>query len=233
MSRLWSLDDLRVLVAIYFNSDFSIGDDARDEARAIADAIGRSPASVDRQWRNVHAVLSGVPGIHVGQSLKKAVADHLAEPSACDQVAASICRARGWPLEELIRGEGLSAGPASVHPETGEEVFVKLRRFLDGLQFKLFKTGSQGFFRQGKIQLEDGRRLQAQATVVLVGSKGNPSVNLRADAATVAFEAQEVLSQVQPKHFKTGRTGFYGQGKLKIGQEKFQVSIQAVEIGSA
>jgi hypothetical protein len=56
--RNWSTDELRVLAAIYFNSSFSIGDDGRDECRSIADAIGRTPSSVDRQWRNLDAVVT-------------------------------------------------------------------------------------------------------------------------------------------------------------------------------
>lgn len=37
----------------------------------------------------------------------------------------------------------------------------------------------------------------------------------------------------EPKQFKTGSTGFYGQGKVKaIDGRRFQVSVNIVEIGS-
>jgi hypothetical protein len=34
------------------------------------------------------------------------------------------------------------------------------------------------------------------------------------------------------KDFKTGSKGFYGQGKMVAGGKKYQINIQAVEIGS-
>jgi hypothetical protein len=34
------------------------------------------------------------------------------------------------------------------------------------------------------------------------------------------------------KDFKTGSTGYYGQGKMVAGGKKYQVQIQCVEIGS-
>jgi hypothetical protein len=34
------------------------------------------------------------------------------------------------------------------------------------------------------------------------------------------------------KDFKTGSRGFYGTGKMVAGGKKYQISIQAVEIGS-
>lgn len=34
------------------------------------------------------------------------------------------------------------------------------------------------------------------------------------------------------KVFKTGSRGFYGMGKIQIGEKRYQVQIQMVEIGS-
>ena len=34
------------------------------------------------------------------------------------------------------------------------------------------------------------------------------------------------------KVFKTGSKGFYGMGKIQIGEKRYQVQIQMVEIGS-
>jgi hypothetical protein len=34
------------------------------------------------------------------------------------------------------------------------------------------------------------------------------------------------------KVFKTGSKGFYGMGKIQIGEKRYQVQIQLVEIGS-
>jgi hypothetical protein len=37
---------------------------------------------------------------------------------------------------------------------------------------KQFKTGSRGFYGQGKIQATDGRRFQVSINIVEIGSKG-------------------------------------------------------------
>jgi len=34
------------------------------------------------------------------------------------------------------------------------------------------------------------------------------------------------------KVFKTGSRGFFGMGKLQIGEKRYQVQVQLVEIGS-
>lgn len=34
------------------------------------------------------------------------------------------------------------------------------------------------------------------------------------------------------KQFKTGSRGYYGMGKIQIGEKRYQVQIQVVEIGS-
>jgi len=34
------------------------------------------------------------------------------------------------------------------------------------------------------------------------------------------------------KVFKTGSKGYYGKGKIQIGEKRYQVQIQLVEIGS-
>jgi hypothetical protein len=40
---------------------------------------------------------------------------------------------------------------------------------------KQFKTGSRGFYGQGKIQGTDGRRFQVSVNIVEIGSKGKPA----------------------------------------------------------
>jgi len=34
------------------------------------------------------------------------------------------------------------------------------------------------------------------------------------------------------KHFKTGSRGFFGMAKIQIGEKRYQVQLQMVEIGS-
>ena len=40
---------------------------------------------------------------------------------------------------------------------------------------RTFKTGSRGFYGQGKVQGTDGRRFQVSVNVVEIGSKPQPS----------------------------------------------------------
>jgi hypothetical protein len=40
---------------------------------------------------------------------------------------------------------------------------------------KQFKTGSRGFYGQGKVEGTDGRRFQISVNIVEIGSKGKPA----------------------------------------------------------
>jgi len=52
------------------------------------------------------------------------------------------------------------------------------------------------------------------------------SVTFKQDDNTVGLLA------VEEKQFKTGSKGFFGRGKIKIGEKRYQVQVQLVEIGS-
>lgn len=52
---------------------------------------------------------------------------------------------------------------------------------------------------------------------------------------TVEFKEGDKLVGMlpaEPKNFKTGSRGFYGMGKISIGEKRYQVQVQLVEIGS-
>lgn len=227
----WSVEELRVLAAIYFNAQFAIGDDARDECRAIADCFGRTPSSIDRQWRNLDAVVKGKGNYNIGQLVRQVASDYLAHPAGSKSVAIGICEERGWPLASLIT-TGKQA-PLSSRETGASEAAIRasFRALLDRLDFKLFSSGSQGFYCQGKIALDDGRRFQAQATVVLIGSKDDLTVNVLSSRDDVSFALLPLLDRLENKTFKTGRVGYYANGKAQVGSERFQVGIQAVQIG--
>jgi hypothetical protein len=40
------------------------------------------------------------------------------------------------------------------------------------------------------------------------------------------------LMTADPKEFKTGSKGYFGMGKIQIGEKRYQVQVQLVEIGS-
>jgi hypothetical protein len=52
------------------------------------------------------------------------------------------------------------------------------------------------------------------------------SVEIKQDSQQVGL-----LTAVE-KVFKTGSKGFFGMGKIQIGEKRYQVQVQLVEIGS-
>lgn len=40
------------------------------------------------------------------------------------------------------------------------------------------------------------------------------------------------LMMAEEKTFKTGSRGYFGMGKIQIGEKRYQVQVQLVEIGS-
>jgi hypothetical protein len=90
-------------------------------------------------------------------------------------------------------------------------------------------TGSKGFHCSDKF-LVSGQRYQASAQAVLIGSKKNPKMRARATADQVqaAIIANLIEPGVESKNFHSGRTGYYGQGKIRVGDESYQAAVQAV-----
>jgi len=99
----WSDDELTVLVAIYLCNDFSIGDDARPENHAIAEALGRSPSAVDRQWRNLEDLKSGKKVLHVGNNVRQALLTQLNAPIEGRLRARRVIEARRWGIGYLLK----------------------------------------------------------------------------------------------------------------------------------
>ncbi len=50
--------------------------------------------------------------------------------------------------------------------------------------------------------------------------------------ATIQLNGQKQDFILDKKDFKTGSRGFHGTGKMVAGGKKYQINIQAVEIGS-
>jgi len=95
---------------------------------------------------------------------------------------------------------------------------------------KTFQSGSKGFYSQSKVSTPAGT-YQSQVTATLVGSKSDAKLRPSASIA----EVREVLSgsvrMLLGAHtFQSGKTGFYGQSRLMIGGQAYQVAMQAVLI---
>lgn len=231
----WTQEEARVLAAIYFGASFSIGDDARDECRTIADAFGRTPSSVDRQWRNVKAVVNGNTTYNIGKIIKSSVSEYLDNPKAMKQIAIQISEERQWGLEDLIRNGQITSGHISEMSRLEEappddQLMSDLNRVVDALSAKTYSSGALGFFAQGRVQDTAGAHYQAQFSVVLIGSKHLESPNLLAPTEEAVAAVKTKLGQLQPKRFASGRTGYFGNAKFEICQERFQVTMQVVHI---
>ena len=98
------------------------------------------------------------------------------------------------------------------------------------LAYKPFSTGSKGFFGQDKITV-DGKTYQAQVQAILIGSKADPGMEVRAHAEQVkaALAAHLIANGVPPVTFaKSGNSGYRAQAKVAIGDETYQSQVQAV-----
>lgn len=98
----WSDQELCVLVAAYFKNEFAAGDDERQENHELAAVFGRTPAAVDRQWRNVADVHTGKDVLHVGSNVIDAVERHLEDPVGRASAARKIAVERGWSIGHLL-----------------------------------------------------------------------------------------------------------------------------------
>lgn len=225
--RDWTEDELRVLVAIYFNANFSVGDDARDECRTIAACFERNAAAIDRQWRNIDAVVKGKPG-NIGQLVRETTTAYLTNPAGYKQLAVHICKTNGWPLTDLVR-EGYQSQANKPHSQSPDaEIGDVLNQFAHGLAFNLFPAGAQGFLRAGVVEVK-GVGLNVHVSAVAVGSRNNPTFHVRAQPLDIAQGLRELLLRVEPKVFGTGRKGYYCDGRITVGHEAFQVTIRAVQ----
>lgn len=228
--RDWTEDEVRVLAAIYFKADFSVGDDARDECKSIAACFNRSAAAIDRQWRNMDAVTKAKPGTHIGKIVRDTVASYSTNPAGYDQLAIRICETNGWPLVDLIRDGYQSAANRPIIAKINEEIDGLLKRFATEIEFKIFPAGAQGFQKEGVIEYQ-GMRLFVQMSAVAIGTKGNYAAHVRAKSSEIAESIQTILYRVEPKSFGTGRSGYYLEGRASVREEKYQINVRAVEIG--
>lgn len=101
----WSEDEVVVLCAIFSVCDFSVGDDARSECREIADCFERSPATVDRQWRNIKNYMAfGDPEKKISNTVKKWTDVLTNDTDLVRRLALRYCDDNKWPLRKLIEG---------------------------------------------------------------------------------------------------------------------------------
>ena len=100
--RPWTNEEVVVLVAIYSSQSFSVGDDEKAECKNIAKAFGRSPGTIDRQWRNIKNCLEGKPVKKVGVLVKETAENMRRDPKKIRKMAKYYCDHNSWYLDDLI-----------------------------------------------------------------------------------------------------------------------------------
>lgn len=104
--KLWGYEEIIFLVCVYFASEFRAGDDSSPECLRIAACLGRSPASVDRQWRNIHDVRTGKNISNVGKLVIRCTLTFMEDPKASRLEGFRAAEKNGWPTELMERRHG-------------------------------------------------------------------------------------------------------------------------------
>jgi len=225
----WSFDEVLVLAAIYWAGNFSIGDDERDECQTIADCFGRSPASIDRQWRNFGAVLAGKTNLNISRVVYEVAAQYSADPRSHQRLALQVCNKNQWPLTDLITKGELDPGHMPVVEEINSQVLQILKTACEKVDFVLLPTGTQGFEVNQSIQIE--RDLFRLKITALSNRSRNSDFEITTKRETMVTELSKCVDEVRLKRFASGRPGFFANLRRDIDGNNYRVSIKATRIG--
>ncbi len=227
--RNWSTDELNVLTAIFMVGSFSIGDDERLECRIIADALGRSPSSVDRQWRNIAALLKGDTESHIGNLLRGVLRLHLDDPMAGRRLALRIAERKGWQLERLILAGEAKDGTSMASVTVTSAVRAALLERIQHLDYCVFPSGSHGFALTSALSMPDSRRYRCyvSCTLHLPGSPNSPAL---AKVDRVKKELRETICRLRVYQLPSGGLSIADHSRMDIGRERFSVVIRMVQI---
>jgi hypothetical protein len=229
MRKRWTTDELNVLTAIFMVGSFSIGDDERLECRIIADAIGRSPSAVDRQWRNIAALLKGDTELHIGQLVGDVLQTHLDDPLAGRRLALRIAERNGWKLQELIRAGEASEGISTASPADTTAVRQALLEQLAQLDYCVFPSGSHGFALSADMSLANTRRYRCYVSCTLL-SPESVSAAATVKVARMSAELRATVSRARVLRLPSGGLSVADHSRLEIGRERFAVAIRVVQV---
>lgn len=98
MSNRWSEAEIVVLCALFSMLDFYAGDDSQEECSRIADVFGRSTGSIDMQWRNVRACVTGKSRAKIGADVSYWAEVLAADPKTVRNLAEYYCELNDWNL---------------------------------------------------------------------------------------------------------------------------------------
>lgn len=94
---------------------------------------------------------------------------------------------------------------------------------------------SSGYLATFKVD-DDDTRYQVQVAAWLIGSKVSGENPQESDEQVVKTLLAELVGEMSPKTFKTthadgsAKTGYYCQGKVAVGTQRFQASVTAVAL---
>ena len=100
--RIWTEAEYVVLVGIFSNFSFNMGDDEKPLCRDIAKAFGRNPGTIDRQWRNINDILKQKNVNKIGSRLVYWTTAMLGNPSKIRALAQLYCDENGWKLASYL-----------------------------------------------------------------------------------------------------------------------------------
>ncbi len=227
--RQWTTDELNVLVAIFMVGKFSIGDDERIECRIIADALGRSPSSVDRQWRNIAAILKGDTKSHIGNLVRDVLQSHLDDPVAGRRLAQRIAERNRWELQPLIQaGEASGTLSPASSPET-LTIREQMLRSLSRLDYCIFPSGTHGFSLSADISTPDMRRYRCYMSCALIAPE-SPNCPANATVAKMRKEMEAAIGCATVQRLPSGSLSVAAHSRLELGRERFSVVIRLVQI---
>ncbi len=218
-----------MLTAIFMVGSFSIGDDERIECRIIADALGRSPSSVDRQWRNIAALLKGDTQLHIGNLVRDVLQAHLDDPMAGRRLALRIAERNRWSLARLIQAGEATGDTAVANPSVTASARQALLEGLEELDYCVFPSGSHGFGLTTAVTLPDARRCRCYVSCTLITQEA-PGCAALATVDRVKKALRSVVESVRVVTLPSGGLSVVHHSRLEIARERFSVVIRLVQI---
>jgi hypothetical protein len=213
---------------------FSIGDDERIECRIIADALGRSPSSVDRQWRNIAALLKGDTQLHIGKMVREVLEAHLDDPIAGRRLALRVAERNRWPLARLIQAGEATEDTTVAKPSDTVAARRALLEGLEELDYSIFPSGSHGFGLTTAVTLPDARRCRCYVSCTLISQEVSGCAAF-ATVDRVKRALRSVVERVKVLSLPSGGLSVVHHSRLEIARERFSVVIRLVQLekGSA
>lgn len=231
LRRMWTEDEARVLVAIFFHSSFSVGDDRNEGCRLIAECFDRTPSSIDRQWRNIKSILDGDQTKNIGALLRRSVLEFLDHPQALKTLAFQIIARNAWPLEQFFEGPGgKGAFSDQLDPDVKRNFLTSITKNIPELDYKIFPSGSHGYAAESGF-LHSGSTFRLQVTCVLSNPDNDGVVDMCASPTEMQAVIRGEIDRAHVARSRLGRLSMIHERRVRLGSEAFNLSLRVHQIG--